>query len=350
MKTVIEKQLFPSPNPHVRMYLVTYWSDGLKVKGLLAEPDDGRIYDGFLYLRGGIKSVGMVRPARIGEFASEGFIVFAPFYRGNRGGEGDEDFGGDDMHDAYFGFDVLMEHERVSGRVHVFGFSRGGIMALGTAQARPAASLVTWGGVSDVALCYAERVDLRKMMKRVIGGTPEKYPEWYRVRTPLYKLGQIGCPVLIIHGEQDQNVSVEHAIRLERGLKQLGKPVETWYFPELGHHFPPPVNRRVVHDASVWMKRHSAHDTIEATTEVSRMGMPMELDTMLVTNGKEERIEQNLFLLKQPGYCVYPLDTPVEIRKKKEHGTSGSAVIRKLEWENNTTIVHYELVSLNTPN
>ncbi|GER66488.1 putative peptidase YtmA [Weizmannia acidilactici] len=257
MGLIVDKQLFPSPSPRVRMYLVTYLSDGLKVKGMLAEPDDGLTYDGFLYLRGGIKSVGMVRPARIGQFALEGFIVFAPFYRGNWGGEGDEDFGGCDRHDAYFGFDLLMEHDRVSGKVHVFGFSRGGIMALSTAEARTAASLVTWGGVSDVALTYRERVDLRRMMKRVIGGTPKKYPDRYRERTPLYALNQIQCPVLIIHGEQDRNVSVEHARRLERGLEALDKRVETWYFPQFAHHFPPVVNRRIVHDLCVWMKRRA---------------------------------------------------------------------------------------------
>ena len=33
-------------------------------------------------------------------------------------------------------------------------------------------SLVTWAGVSDIYLTYEERLDMRKMMKRVIGGTP----------------------------------------------------------------------------------------------------------------------------------------------------------------------------------
>ena len=51
-------------------------------------------------------------------------------------------------------------------------------MALWTAIECPtAASMVTWGGVSDMVLTYEERVDMRRMMKRVIGGTPTKYPE-----------------------------------------------------------------------------------------------------------------------------------------------------------------------------
>lgn len=252
--TIFTKWHFPSPNSQVDLSIITYYSQGLKVKGMLAEPKDNKSYDGFLYLRGGIKNVGMVRPARIAQFAQEGFIVFAPYYRGNQGGEGYEDFAGDDCHDAYAAFMLLKDQPRVKD-VHIFGFSRGGVMALKTAIQFPeAASVVCWGGVTDMTLTYNEREDLRRMMKRVIGGTPEKYPERYKSRTPLYRLDKICSPVLIIHGNKDKNVTVEHSIRLEKGLKSLHKPVTCWYFPEYTHYFPPAVNRKVVSDLTYWMK------------------------------------------------------------------------------------------------
>jgi dipeptidyl aminopeptidase/acylaminoacyl peptidase len=252
---IISVQRFPSPNPRVELSIITYLSDGLKVKGLLAEPKVGGILDGFLYLRGGIKNVGMVRPARIAQFASEGFIVFAPFYRGNQGGEGNEDFAGDDREDAFAAFRLLKSHRRVS-RIHLFGFSRGGVMALLTAIEYPeAVSLVTWGGVTDMFLTYEERLDMRKMLKRVIGGTPAKYPERYEWRTPLFQLDKLTLPVLIIHGVKDTNVSVEHAYALEEGLKRCGKQVDTWFFEEYNHYFPPAVNRKVVSDLACWMKK-----------------------------------------------------------------------------------------------
>ncbi|RLQ97858.1 alpha/beta hydrolase family protein [Falsibacillus albus] len=256
---IVSKHAFPSPNPKVRLFLMTYLSDGLKVKGLLAEPADENTYDGFLYLRGGIKRVGMVRPARIAQFASEGFIVFAPFYRGNEGGEGNEDFAGEDMNDAVSGFDLLRGHPRVrKGKVHLFGFSRGGVMALLTAIRRQeAASVVTWGGVSDMALTYKERKDLRRMMKRVIGGTPARVPGEYKRRTPLFELEHLLAPVLIIHGVRDLNVSVEHSLRLEKRLKELEKNHETWLFHEFTHYFPPKINRKVVKELTKWMKKQT---------------------------------------------------------------------------------------------
>lgn len=252
---IISQIKFPSPNPKVSLFIITYYADGLKVKGLLAKPLGKKTTDGFLYLRGGIKNVGQVRPARIAQFASEGFIVFAPLYRGNQGGEGNEDFAGQDRQDAFAGYKLLMSLPEVE-RIHIFGFSRGGVMALLAAIEFPqAASVVTWGGVSDMSLTYIERKDLRRMMKRVIGGTPGKFPMRYRFRTPLYNLEQLEAPVLIIHGEKDKNVSVEHSVRLERRLKELDKPVTSWYFPQFTHYFPPSVNRMVVKDLTEWMKK-----------------------------------------------------------------------------------------------
>ncbi|MCM3670143.1 prolyl oligopeptidase family serine peptidase [Mesobacillus maritimus] len=255
--TIISQFAYPSPNPNVKLFLVTYYSGGLRVKGLLAKPNKGEVADGFLYLRGGIKGVGQVRPARIAQFASEGFIVFAPFYRGNRGGEGNEDFAGDDRRDAFSGFELLKSFPEIKN-VHIFGFSRGGVMALWTAIEYPeAASVVTWGGVTDMSLTYIERKDMRRMMKRVIGGTPGKFPRRYQARTPLYQLEKLHSPVLIIHGEQDRNVSVEHSYRLERRLSTLEKSVTSWYFPDYTHYFPPQINRQVVKDLSDWMKTKS---------------------------------------------------------------------------------------------
>ncbi|WP_442595624.1 alpha/beta hydrolase family protein [Neobacillus sp. D3-1R] len=257
MEGIIEQQRFPSPNPNIELSIVTFLSDGLKVKGLLAEPKTDEVLDGFLYLRGGIKNVGKVRPARIAQFASEGFIVFAPFYRGNQGGEGHEDFAGDDREDAFSAFTLLASHPKVKN-VHIFGFSRGGVMALLTAIQFPeAASVVSWGGVTDMFLTYEERLDLRRMMKRVIGGTPNKYPERYEWRTPLFQIEKLQPPVLIIHGVKDHNVSVEHSYQLEKALQDHNKPVESWYFEEFTHYFPPAINRKVVAGLAQWMKKHS---------------------------------------------------------------------------------------------
>lgn len=254
---IYSKRHYPSPNPHIRLSEITYWSEGLRVKGLLAEPISPGAYDGVLYLRGGIQNVGSVRPARIAQIASQGFIVFAPYYRGNRGGEGKDGFVGEDRYDAINGVDVLRRFCNPTSKVHVFSFSRGGAMALWTAILRDdLTSVVTWAGVSDIEEIYWERSDMRRMMKRVIGGTPNHVKQAYDERTPLYSMDQIQVPVLIIHGINDENVPVEHAMKVETALKQVGKEVESWYYEGFAHLFLPAVNRQVVQKVCRWMKAH----------------------------------------------------------------------------------------------
>lgn len=259
---IVDMQRYPSPHPEIDVFLITYLSAIYRVKAFLAVPkwkpdtQNGK-FPGFLYLRGGIKGVGMVRVGRIIQFASEGFVVIAPLYRGNCGGEGYEDFAGEDRIDAFKAFEILKEHPLVDhDNIHIFGFSRGGVMALITAIEKPdAKSIVTWGGVSDMVLTYEEREDLRRMMKRVIGGTPAKVPDQYSWRTPLDKIEKLNTPVLIIHGALDKNVSVEHAYSLESKLKEHNKPYSKWIFEEYTHYFPPQVNRQVVQKLTVWMKK-----------------------------------------------------------------------------------------------
>ena len=245
---------YPSPNPNIRLDEVIYWSQGLRVKGLLARPKDPGNYDGLLYLRGGLQSIGMVRPARIAQFASQGFVVFAPYYRGNRGGEGKDEFAGADRFDAVYAVDILKRFIRHK-HVHLFGFSRGGLMVLWTSILRDdIKSIVTWAGVSNAMDTYWERVDMRRGLKRIVGGTPNKVPSNYDERTPLYELNQIDAPVLIIHGTEDQHVSIEHAYQLELSLKEQGKSVKTWYSPGLKHHYPPLLNYKTVQKLCEWMK------------------------------------------------------------------------------------------------
>jgi hypothetical protein len=80
------------------------------------------------------------------------------------------------------------------------------------------------------------------------------------------------------------------------------------------------------------------------------MGMPLELNTMIVTKGRETRLEDNYFTLEKEGYRIYPLDIPVEVRKTKEADLSGTALIRKLEMEEGKTRITYQLVALNSTN
>ncbi|PLT32210.1 DUF2584 domain-containing protein [Bacillus sp. V5-8f] len=80
------------------------------------------------------------------------------------------------------------------------------------------------------------------------------------------------------------------------------------------------------------------------------MGMPLELNTMIVTKGREHRVEENMFTLEKEGYRLYPLDIPMDVRKTIQSETSGTGLIQKVEWSHGRTVITYKLVSLNSTN
>jgi hypothetical protein len=78
---------------------ITYLSDGLKVVGFLWKPQDtvGKQFPLIIFNRGGNREFGKLTPwLRLGFFSyvSQGFVVLASQYRGNDGGEGHEEYGG----------------------------------------------------------------------------------------------------------------------------------------------------------------------------------------------------------------------------------------------------------------
>ena len=84
---------------------ITYDSDGLKVKGYIAQPkDDSKKYPSIIWCRGGIGNAGAIDAFNakgiFGQLASWGYVVLSTQYRGNDGSEGKDEFGGDDLNDV----------------------------------------------------------------------------------------------------------------------------------------------------------------------------------------------------------------------------------------------------------
>lgn len=63
------------------------------------------------------------------------------------------------------------------------------------------------------------------------------------------------------------------------------------------------------------------------------MGMPLELNTLIVTKGREHRLEENLFELVKEGYRLYPIEIPIDVRKTLDSDSNGTALIKKVEWQ-----------------
>lgn len=231
---------------------VTYVVDQLKVKALMMTPlcEVKRIV---VYLRGGKGQVGRVRAARLMQFSDKHTLVIGPYYRGNNGSEGKDEFYRGDLHDVTE-LVRLLHHKYPHAFIHMIGFSRGGLQGLLTLQKIPITSYVIWGGVSDIKLMYEERIDLRGMLRRMVGH-PQKDKAAYQLRDALSKLDSSCPPILIIHGEQDQQVGIHQAYYLIEQLAQKHIYYETFFQKDEGHVPRPPALKENLDKIQDFMSR-----------------------------------------------------------------------------------------------
>lgn len=238
---------------HLKTHCVeelTYAVGNIYVKGLCLTPFQP-VHRIIVYLRGGKGQVGRVRLARLLQFIDNHTLIFAPYYRGNNGSEGQDDFAGEDLKDVTTAVHIL-KTQFPEAYLHFIGFSRGGIQGLLTFQEAQVDSYIIWGGVSDLHFMYEERVDLRSMLRRMVGH-PKKAKRAYEQRDAISRIGEIAPPILIVHGGKDVQVSIHQAYALEAHLKKVGASFETFYQLEEGHVPRPHAMHQVLTVIHHWM-------------------------------------------------------------------------------------------------
>ncbi|WP_375162286.1 alpha/beta hydrolase family protein [Staphylococcus hyicus] len=245
------RKLMPTEIQTHKVEELTYQVDGLNVKGLCLTPIKP-VQRIIIYLRGGKGQVGRVRLARLLQFIQPHTLVFAPYYRGNNGSEGRDEFAGKDLNDVEIVASIL-KAQFPEAFIHIIGFSRGGIQGLLTFQHIPVHSFIIWGGVSDLRLMFEERVDLRGMLKRMIGH-PSQNIAAYEARNALKTLHKESPPILIIHGHKDKQVGIRHARVLTARFKYVGASFDTYYQMDEGHVPRPNAMQEVLSYIQRWMK------------------------------------------------------------------------------------------------
>ena len=139
----------------IDIYKITYLSDGLKINGLLVKPKKLGNYPCIIYNRGGNRDFGFLKIAHgaitLGQVAKEGYVVIASQYRGNAGGEGQEEFGGSEVNDITILTEVLKEIEGANTEsIGMYGWSRGGMMTyISLTKTDKIKAAVVGGALSD---------------------------------------------------------------------------------------------------------------------------------------------------------------------------------------------------------
>ncbi|MBF0171531.1 MAG: S9 family peptidase, partial [Nitrospinae bacterium] len=128
-----------------------------------------------------------------------------------------------------------------AGRLGVMGHSFGGYSA--QMQLVRYGSLyrcgVSLAGVSDLVAWLEWRPYYLDgdwlASRRDLVGDPSREGARLRDESPLSHIGRIADPLLLVHGVNDEKVSVEQSRRMAAALRQAGKPVEYLEFADEGH-------------------------------------------------------------------------------------------------------------------
>lgn len=252
----------------IDIYSITYLSDGLKVNGLLVKPKKKGDYPCIIYNRGGNRNFGSLVIAHgaitLGQIAKEGYVVIASQYRGNAGGEGQEEFGGKDVNDITILPEVLKEIPSANtSKIGMYGWSRGGMMTyIALTQTEKIKAAVVGGAVSDNFQTIADRPEMEK------GVLAELIPDYDKNKqAELEKRSAVkwvdrfpkDVPILMLHGNADWRVKPEQSLNMALQFEKYRIPYRLVMF-EGGDHgiseFKNEVNDLVLH----WFDRYLKND------------------------------------------------------------------------------------------
>lgn len=267
---VIEEQLADGSNYH--QYITSYKSEGLKIYALLTVPNgpvprspaqrDEVGWPVILFNHGYIPPevyrTNERYVAYVDEFARNGYIVFKPDYRGNGFSEGKPEGA---YYSPAYTVDVLNALASIkkykstdSNRIGIWGHSLGGNIALRVLVIKPndVKAAVIWGGVvgsyDDLMNNWQRRVPYQPSTRELTQrnnnrqnivqkyGTPKSNPSFWNTIDPTYFIKDITVPVQLNHGTEDEEVPVVFSQSLRDKLKDVGKTVEYYEYPEGDHN------------------------------------------------------------------------------------------------------------------
>jgi dipeptidyl aminopeptidase/acylaminoacyl peptidase len=219
---------------------IAYESDGLKITGLAAFPKNlaQGAHPLTLYNRGGSREFGRltVRAAlyNLVPLARMGHIALASNYRGSAGGEGVDTFGGADVRDVLGLLAIGQEHPGWDGRSrYMIGHSRGGMMTyLAIKAGAPLNAAIAIAALADLEQSARERPGMEDFFRRII---PKDSPEARAERSAIRWPEALSVPLLLLHGDADERVSVSQSQALAQALTRIGMPHRLVLYPRGNH-------------------------------------------------------------------------------------------------------------------
>ena len=267
LESLVPARMFAFARAAFDCHVVTYDSGGHTVSGYVVRPkgDDADRLPLLVYNRGGNGAFGRLDALQLFQtllpLAKAGHVVVASQYR-----DADE-FGGRDVDDVMRLIDLSRTLPGTDGeRVFLLGQSRGAMMSYLVARRRSdITAMATIAGATDLCAGLAWRPEMERVYRARIPGYADDKQAALRERSALRWAEHLpgGMPVLLLHGEADDRVSVDDSRAMAARLRQLDRPHRLVVYPGDDHSLR--QNRRAAHAEIVAWFRSAGTAAAEAS-------------------------------------------------------------------------------------
>jgi dipeptidyl aminopeptidase/acylaminoacyl peptidase len=263
-----------------RQEVIRWQTDGGEIEGIVVHPVEGREQPPgqdnpqsnplVIQVHGGPKGHAMQTLRSYGQhavWAAEGYRVLMPNFRGSEGYghafavANRRDLGGGDFRDIMAGVDVMVERGWADpARIGIMGGSYGGFMtnwAIGHSDRFAAA--ISMFGIFSLVTDFSNSV-LSRWDPEYMGAFYWEDPEIYRQCSPSTFLESIRTPVLILHGDSDDNTSISNSREMYQALRARGVTCEFVHYPREGHGVREPNHKLdEMRRCLAWFDRYVKH-------------------------------------------------------------------------------------------
>jgi dipeptidyl aminopeptidase/acylaminoacyl peptidase len=188
-----------------------------------------------------------VRTGRLGVMARRGYVAASFSQPGYGYSDGPADFCGPFTQDAALAALAYLRQQPFvrPGKVAMYGYSRGAIVAAMAATRDPRlAALVLGAGAYDFFSWYpAPLPGINANIEREAGRSKDAF----MARSALHHADRIRAPVLLLHGAADERIPVAQASAFAAKLAAAGVPTTVRIFPDTSHGIPVAAQYREVY-------------------------------------------------------------------------------------------------------
>jgi dipeptidyl aminopeptidase/acylaminoacyl peptidase len=239
---------------------LSWKNDGFNIQGWLLLPehyDPSKKYPLLVAIHGGpASSVASRWDGGAGGFSSTvfsalGYFVLMPNPRGSYG-QGEaftqanrKDFGYGDLRDILAGVDtVLAKYPVDPNRLGIAGWSYGGFMSMfAITQTHRFHAAIVGAGISDWLSYYGEN-SIDQWMIPYFGASVYDDPRVYARSSAIDFIKNASTPTLLVVGDRDGECPAPQSFEFWHALRDLHVPVQFVVYPNEGHGFSDPADRR----------------------------------------------------------------------------------------------------------